>query len=92
MKGTPCTVRGTENSQQVFPDSRPVDPKGAHVGEVCAAAQGQPTVSWASGHLVHLRSRCWPRPPPLPSRGAQQGGFLGTRRSCGPGNRLTREL
>ena len=69
----PCTLQGTENSQPVFPGSSPIDPEGSlHKGSL-----------WCSPGPVHglpclLQSRCLPRPPPLPSQGAQQGGFLGT--------------
>ena len=57
----PCTLRGTENSQPVFPGSSPIDPEGSlHKGSL-----------WCSPGLVHglpglLQSRCLPRPPPLP--------------------------
>lgn len=56
--------QGTENSQSSFLAAAPWTPKGACIGEVCAAAQRQSTVSWASLQ----RDACPGLFPPQPRR------------------------
>lgn len=91
VKRTPCSLgqqRKTdprEKGSQAFPGGRPLGPRGIPRGgnreSSCCRSRSAP--GWR---------RCWPGPPPLPSRGAEPEGFAETRYSCGPGNRLTREL
>lgn len=89
VKGTPCILGQQRRTDPRISAHRPSQaagpwpPEGAcrgEIGEVCAATRGR----------LPGRSRCLPSSPP--SRGAEPEGFVGTRYSGSPGDRLTREL
>lgn len=72
VTGTLAHCRAQRTASRSFLAAAPWTPKGARIGEVCAAAQGQPTVSWAS-----CRADACPGLLPSPAKEHSRVGFWG---------------